>query len=340
MKTVMITAVGQTALTDTPEPVPAENEVKIRVHCVGLCGSDLSTFRGQNAMAPFPRIPGHEIGGEIVETGQGVTRYAVGDRVVVLPYTECGTCAACRNGRANACEHNQTLGVQRDGALRAFITVPQGKVIVCNNLGYEHLALVEPLSVGMHVARRARVDVGEDVVVFGCGVIGLGAIAAASGKGGRVVAVDIDDRKKDIALACGADRFFNSQENDLSDLAADLDNGRGPAVVIEAAGVAATYRAAIDLVAFTGRVAYVGYAKKDVVYDTSLFVKKELDILGARNAAMQDFTGVLRLLEKGHYPLARLITATYPLEETGRALENWSNDPGSVVKTVIAVRAM
>lgn len=338
MKTLMITAVGQTALDDIPEPIPAAGEVKIRVHRVGLCGSDLSTFRGQNAMAPFPRIPGHEIGGEIVKTGNGVTHCAVGDRVAVLPYTECGTCAACRNGRANACEHNQTLGVQRDGALCAFITVPQSKVIVCNNLGYDHLALVEPLSVGMHVARRTGVDVGEDVVVFGCGVIGLGAIAASAGKGGRVVAVDIDDRKKDIALACGADQFCNSRENSLADLAASLDGGRGPAVVIEAAGVEATYRAAVDLVAYTGRVAYVGYAKKDVAYNTGLFVKKELAILGARNATMQDFTGVLHLLEMGHYPLDRLITGTYPLKEAGKALENWSDDPGSVVKTIIAIQ--
>lgn len=338
MKALMITAASQTALTDIPEPVPTAGEVKIRVRRVGLCGSDLSTFRGQNAMAPFPRIPGHEIGGEIVETGNGVTSCATGDRVVVLPYTECGGCAACRNGRANACEHNQTLGVQRDGALCAFITVPQSKVIVCNNLGYDHLALVEPLSVGMHVARRAGVDVGEDVVVFGCGVIGLGAIAAAAGKGGKVVAVDIDDRKKDIALACGADRFFNSRESSLADLGVSLDGGRGPAVVIEAAGVADTYRAAIDLVAYTGRVAYVGYAKKDVAYDTGLFVKKELAILGARNATLRDFTGVLHLLEKGHYPLDRLITGAYPLEEAGKALENWSSDPGSVVKTVIAIQ--
>lgn len=336
MKALLITAAGATALTDIPAPAVAAGQVKIRVHRVGLCGSDLSTYRGQNAMAPFPRIPGHEIGGEIIELGEGVTRCAPGDRVVVLPYTECCSCAACRNGRVNACEHNQTLGVQRDGALCASIVVPESKVIVCNSLGYEHLALVEPLAVGMHVARRAGIDVGERVVVFGCGVIGLGAIAAAAGMGGRVIAVDIDNRKKDIALACGADEFFNSRERDIAELAA-LDGGRGPAVVIEAAGVAETYRAAIEVVAFTGRVAYVGYAKKEVSYDTSLFVKKELNIMGARNATMRDFEAVLSLLEQGRYPLDRLITGRYPLQDAGKALEAWSSDPGGVVKSLIEV---
>lgn len=336
MKTLMITATGQTAMSDIPEPTPSAGEVKVRVHRVGLCGSDLSTYRGQNAMAAFPRIPGHEIGGEVVEVGAGVSRCKAGDKIVVLPYTECGDCAACRNGRINACENNQTLGVQREGALCDFILARENKIIVCNNLGYDHLALVEPLSVGMHVARRAGIEVGDSVVVFGCGVIGLGAVAAAAGMGGRVVAVDIDNRKKDIALACGADSFFNSRERQAAELAA-MNGGRGPDVVIEAAGVAETYRTAVDIVSFTGRVAYVGYAKKEVSYDTTQFVKKELDIRGARNATMRDFAAVLSLLEQGRYPLDRLITGKYPLADTGKALQHWSEDPGSVIKSIIEI---
>lgn len=337
MKTLVIEAAGKTALIDRPDPVPGPHEVKLRVRRVGLCGSDLSTYLGRNAMAAFPRVPGHEIGGEVVAVGEGVSNCAVGDKVVVLPYTECGGCAACRNGRANACEFNQTLGVQRDGALAAHLVVAANKILVCNNLEYDELALVEPLAVGMHVVRRAGVDVGDEVVVFGCGLIGLGAVAAAAGKGGRVTAVDIDDRKKDMALACGADRFVNGKDADLEALAKSMDGGRGPAVVIEAAGVAQMFRKAVDMVAYTGRVAYVGYAKSEVAYDASLFVKKELDLRGARNAAMRDFSAVLSLLEQGKYPLERLITARYPLEKAGDALEDWARDPGGVIKFVVEV---
>lgn len=337
MQALTLIDAKKTALRDLPEREPRSHEVKIRVHRVGLCGSDLNAYRGLLGLVSFPRVPGHEVSGEVVAVGREVDTCRVGDKVAVLPYTECGRCAACRTGRANACENNQTLGVQRDGALAATLIVAGDKVLVRNAMSYDQLALVEPLAVGMHAARRTGVDVGEHVVVFGCGVIGLGAIAAAASKGGRVTAVDIDDRKRDVALACGADAFFNSRSGSVTDMAKTLDDGRGPAVVIEAVGSDIAFRQAVDIVAFAGRVAYVGYGKKEVAYDTSLFVKKELDIRGSRNAMLQDFIGVLSLFEHGKYPEDQLISAHYPLERAGEALAHWDSDPGSVIKILVDV---
>jgi 2-desacetyl-2-hydroxyethyl bacteriochlorophyllide A dehydrogenase len=335
MKALAIESVGRTKFCDVEKRDAGSGEVEVRVARVGLCGSDLNTFRGLNPLVSLPRIPGHEIGGEIAAVGDGVDRCRVGDRVLVLPYTACGECSSCRSGRPNACRHNQTLGVQRDGGLSTSIVVPAAKVMVCNHLSFDQSALVEPLTIGMHAARRAAVSVGEHVVVLGCGIIGLGAAAAAAAMGGRVVAVDVDDRKRDIALACGAERFVNSREDDLAELAAELDDGRGPAVVIEAVGSDQTFADAVRLVAFAGRVVYIGYAKKPVSYETALFVMKELDIRGSRNATATDFAAVLSLIERGRYPMEKFVSVHYPFASAGQAFEDWAADPGSVTKILI-----
>ncbi|MFT4173707.1 MAG: zinc-binding alcohol dehydrogenase family protein [Rhodocyclaceae bacterium] len=337
MQAVTIQNPGQVGLTDVDAREPGAGEVKLRVVCVGLCGSDLNTYRGLNPLVSYPRIPGHEIGGEVVAIGADVTRCKVGDRVVVLPCTECGECSACRNGRPNACRYNQTLGVQRHGGMSESLVIPAHKTLVCNQLDFDELALVEPLSVGMHAARRAQITVGETVAIFGCGVIGLGAMAGAAAMGARVVAIDIDARKRDIALACGASRFVNSRKEDLTALAQQLDDGRGPAVVIEAVGNDATFVEAVRLAAFAARVVYVGYAKKPVSYDSSLFVMKELDIRGSRNATATDFAAVLSLLEQGRYPTRQIVSAHYPLARAADAFADWAGDPGAFTKILIDI---
>jgi 2-desacetyl-2-hydroxyethyl bacteriochlorophyllide A dehydrogenase len=337
MRALAIEAVGRTKMCTVEKRTAGPGEVDVGIARVGLCGSDLNTFRGLNPLVSLPRIPGHEIGGEVVAVGAGVTRCRVGDRVLVLPYTACGECSSCRSGRPNACRHNQTLGIQRDGGLSTSIVLPDTKVMVCNHLSFDQLALVEPLTIGMHAARRAAISVGEHVVVLGCGIIGLGAAVAASAMGGRVVAVDVDSRKRQVALACGAERFVNSREEDLAKIAADLDDGRGPAVVIEAVGSDQTFADAVRFAAFAGRVVYIGYAKKPVSYETSLFVMKELDIRGSRNATAADFAAVLSLIERGRYPTDRLVSAHYPFASAGQAFDDWAADPGGVTKILIDV---
>lgn len=215
------------------------------------------------------------------------------------------------------------------------LTMPAHKVIVCNALTVDELALVEPLAVGLHAARRAQINVGEWVAVIGCGVIGLGAIAAASAMGARVIAIDIDDRKQNIALACGARRFLNSQQSDVVAELAQLNDERGPDVVIEAVGNQQTIEQSVDLAAFSGRVVYVGYAKKPVSYQSATFLMKELDIRGSRNATVADFRAVLALMESGRYPVKKLVSAHYPLDQAGRAFSDWANDPGAYTKILI-----
>ena len=334
MKALIISKAGETGYIERPQPEPADGEVLLRVKRLGFCGTDLNTFRGLNPLVTYPRVPGHEIAAEVAEVTPGVPdRIKVGMETTLVPYTTCGHCASCRSGRVNACRNNQTLGVQRDGAFTEFITVPWQKLVRSEKLSLVEHALVEPLSVGFHAVERGRVDGDDTVLVFGCGMIGLGAISGAGlMRGSRVIAVDIDEAKLALARRAGATETINSKTENLHEKVQALTGGEGSAVIIEAVGSPATFRAAVDEVSFAGRVVYIGYAKEPVSYETKFFVMKELDILGSRNATMKNFTDVISLLESGRYPVKETITRTVPFSRAGEALADWAANPACVTK--------
>ncbi len=334
MKALAITEPGRTAILAIPKPAPANGEVLIEVRRVGYCGSDLNTFRGFNPLVTYPRIPGHEIAGVVAAVSDGVPdALKIGTTVTVLPYSTCGTCPSCRSGRTNACRCNQTLGVQRDGALTEFIRVPWQKVIWSQRLGLAEHALVEPLSVGFHAVERGRVTASDTVLIFGCGMIGLGAISgAALSRGARVIAVDIDDQKLRLARLAGATDLINSRTEPLHEKVLALTGGDGPSVAIEAVGSPTTFRAAVEEASFAGRVVYIGYVKEPVSYETKYFVMKELDILGSRNATRENFSAVIEVLEAGRYPVRETITSTVPFAQAGEALADWAAHPQHVTK--------
>jgi threonine dehydrogenase-like Zn-dependent dehydrogenase len=334
MKALVITEAGKTSYIERSQPTPAPGEVLLQINRLGYCGTDLNTFRGFNPLVTYPRIPGHEIGAVIAEVATGVpAQFKPGMETTVLPYTTCGKCPSCRSGRVNACRSNQTLGVQRDGAFTEFIAVPWQKLVRSEKLSLVEHTLVEPLSVGFHAVERGRVTSADTVMVFGCGMIGLGAISgAALLRGARVVAVDVDDAKLLLAKKAGAAETINSKTENLHEKLQALTNGDGSDVVIEAVGLPATFRAAVDEVSFAGRVVYIGYAKEAVSYETKYFVMKELDIMGSRNATMQNFSDVIKVLESGRYPVKETITSTVPFIEAGTALAGWAADPSRVTK--------
>lgn len=333
MKLLQITQPGESQLIERPVPEPGPGEVLLKVQTVGYCGTDLSTFRGANPLVQYPRIPGHEVAGVVEEFGPGVTTdLAVGQHVLVFPYTECGRCTACQAGRPNCCQHNQTLGVQRDGALAEYACLPVEKLIAAPGLSDRDLALVEPLTVGAHAVARGQANEEDTVLVFGCGAIGLGVIAAAASRGARVIAVDIDDEKLALGMKCGATEHINSQTEDLTKRVQQLTDGHGPHLVIEAVGLPQTFRAAVDLVGFAGRVVYVGYAKAAVVYETKFFVMKELDIRGSRNALRADFDAVIQMLQSGSLPVDEIVNRTTSLDDACEALQQWADNPQAVTK--------
>ena len=336
MKAVQIVAPYEMQVVDMEQPKPQAGEVLVKMCFVGDCGSDLNTYLGRNPMVQLPVIPGHEIGGQIAELGEGVpASLKVGQTVTINPYTNCGTCSSCLSGRVNACQFNQTLGVQRNGAMSDYIVVPWQKVIPADGVTPRDAALIEPMSVGFHAVDRAQVTDLDVVMVIGCGMIGVGAIVRAALRGATVIAADIDDEKLALAKELGAKYAINTMTEDVHARLQALTNGHGPNVVIEAVGSPVTYRAAVEEVAFTGRVVYIGYAKSDVSYTTKLFVQKELDIRGSRNALPADFRAVINYLQLGACPTDELISAVVSAEEASEAMQQWAATPAKVFRILV-----
>lgn len=211
MKAIQITAPSEMKVVDIEKPVLEPGEVLVKIKYVGFCGSDLNTFLGRNPMVKLPVIPGHEVGAVIEAVGKDVPdSLKPGMSVTVNPYTNCGKCASCRNGRVNACEHNETLGVQRNGAMCEYIALPWSKIIPAHRIPPRDCALIEPMSVGFHAVSRAQVTDIDIVMVIGCGMIGMGAIVRSALRGATVIAVDLDDEKLELAKRIGAHHTINS----------------------------------------------------------------------------------------------------------------------------------
>jgi threonine dehydrogenase-like Zn-dependent dehydrogenase len=334
MNALVLQKPGQASIETVPEPVVGSADVLLKVRMVGFCGSDLNSFRGLNPLVSYPRILGHEVSATVIRGVDSALRS--GTDVALSPYTSCGQCASCQRKRPNACQFNQTLGVQRDGALSEFIAVPREKLYPAK-LNPKELCLVEPLTVGFHAVSRGRVTANDRVAVFGCGGVGLGAIAGSASRGARTICIDVDDEKLALAQRAGGTHTINSAQDRLDDRLLEMTDGRGPDVVIEAVGTPSTFRAAVDVVAFTGRVVYIGYAKETVGYETRLFVQKELDILGSRNAGPEDFAAVIGMLEAGKFPVDEAVSVIVSLDEAPGALRSWSENPSRFKKIMVSL---
>lgn len=337
MKAVIFDAPEKVRITDKPEPSLLPDEVLLKINLVGLCGTDLNIYKGKMPLVSYPRIPGHEISAVIVDKGVEVpSSIVVGNTATINPYTSCGKCSACRASRFNTCKYNQTMGVQRDGAMLQYLAVPYRKVLQSNKLSAHQLALVEPLSVGYHAANRARVASNETVLVLGCGMVGIGAILASLRKKAIVIAADIDATKLETMKRLGAHYTIDNNNPDALKQIMDITNGEGVNATIEAVGSAYTFRQSIDACGFAARAVYVGYANADISLDTSQIVKKELDVLGSRNA-LNEFQDVIDMLEEGIFDTEMLISRVYPMQEIDEAFQYWKNKPGEVIKILTQI---
>ncbi|MGQ9513858.1 MAG: zinc-binding alcohol dehydrogenase family protein [Thermoproteota archaeon] len=338
MKAISIHQPKVIKIVEIPEPKMRPDELLIEIRYVGLCGSDLSAYRGISPFVTYPRIPGHEASGIIISKGEEVPENVkIGAAVTSLPYTNCGTCPSYKLCRFNACQYNQTLGVQRDGALNERISIPYRKVYSSDVLTLQELALVEPLSIGYHATNRGRVSEADTVLVLGCGAIGLGAIAAASQKGADVIAVDIEDRKLANAINFGARNTINLERDDISIRMRDLTKGEGASVVIEAVGSPQTFRMAIEQVSFAGRVVFIGYTKEEVSLQTNLIVSKELDVYGSRNA-LNVFSQVIRMMEERRKPFKEMISSIIHFRDAAKAFAEWDSSPQKFTKILIELQ--
>ena len=337
MKALFLTQVGKSEVFEIDKPIPKSGEVLLKVEMVGFCGGDLNGFKGLFPLQEYPNILGHEVGAVIEELGEDVPLHLrIGSKVTLYPYLACGTCVACRKGRPNACKTNKTMGVRRPGAMTRYVCAPWQDLFFSDQLSVRELALAEPLTVGFHAVARGRVDSQDIVAVLGCGIVGLGAVAAAVNRHATVIAIDLDDTKLAIARKIGALNTINPSKEDLHQRLQEITNGDGPDVIIEAVGSPSTYRSAVEEVAFLGRVVCIGYAKAPVEFNTSLFVQKEIEILGSRNCVgKSDFPEVLSYLESKKFPVDDVISKVISIDEGPATLKSWAGNPQGIIKIMI-----
>lgn len=340
MKAILLEKPGHFERIDVAEPdAPGPGDVLVRVHRVGICGTDISGYLGKMPFYSYPRIPGHELGVEVVEVGAGVENVKPGDRCSVEPYINCQECFACRRGNSNCCENLQVLGVHTDGGLRPHFIVPARKLHRSEKLTLEQLALVETLGIGCHAVDRGHPAAGEHVLVIGAGPIGLSVIEFAKIARARVTVLDMNvARLKFCKNTMGVDHVveFKGDGSEVQALK-DITDGVLPTVVIDATGSSKSMSNALNYVAFTGRLVYVGITTDEVHFPHPLMHRREMTLFASRNSLPADFGRIIGLIESGQIDTRPWITHRTPFEELIGAFPSYTKPETGVIKAVVEV---
>lgn len=315
--------------------IEAEDDVLIKVKAAGICGSDVSIYRGTSPVATYPRVIGHEFTGEVVETGSGVTGLNSGDHVVVNPVCNCGTCRVCQKGRGNVCANLKVMGVHLDGGYREYVKVPAKNVFkVSDSLPWEISAIVEPYTVAAQVVGRGGVEEGDTVLICGSGQIALTILQVCNILGASCIMTDLIDERLERAVEFGAAHVINSGREDVVAKVRELTDGIGADVAIDAACVGKTLEQAALAVRPAGVVVTMGF--KDVQAPISEFniTSRELDIRGSR-LNNNKFPQVIQWFEEGKLDPTRIITDRIPFTEIEKGFQKLKDDPENTMKIIL-----
>ena len=336
MKTVTLDQPFQFTLGETPEPSRCEpGEALVRVHRVGICGTDIHAYRGRQPYFSYPRIIGHELGVEIVEVGLNERGLKAGDRCSVEPYLNCGHCIACRHGKTNCCISLQCLGVHTDGGMRELIKVPVTKLHKSDTLGLDQLALVETLGIGSHAVDRAMLGMGEYVLVIGAGPIGLSVIQFARLAEVKLIVLDVNAQRLDFARRqFGVDYIVNAQDNPLARVM-EITDGDLPTVVFDATGSGESMMGAFQYVAHGGRLVFVGLMQGDITFSDPFFHRREMTILSSRNSLPANFTRIIALMESGRVNTDPWITHRASADALPELFPKWVSPESGMLKGIV-----
>ena len=335
MEAIVCREPGTFELFERERPVPGTDEVLLRIHRVGICGTDLHAFQGNQAYFTYPRILGHELSAEIVATDAPSPGRDVGDRVIIMPYVSCGHCVACRAGKTNCCRNIAVLGVHADGGMQQYISVPQSLVIPAGSLSHDEIAIVEPLAIGAHALRRAAVREGDTLAVVGCGPIGIGIAALARLQGCRVIALDTNPHRLEFVRE-RIDIPDTVQVGDgAAECVADLTGGDLARVVFDATGHRGALESGIQYMSHGGSYVLVGLSKGELTFSHPAIHAKESSILCSRNATRDDFLAVRAALESGGFPTEEYITHRAGHRELIARFGEWLKPETGVIKAMV-----
>ena len=338
MKAVVLQSPGSLRLADVAPPGElGSNQALVRVHRVGICGSDLHAFEGTQNYVTYPRIIGHELGVEIVEMGSAGAEsdLTVGDLCAVQPYLSCGRCIACRRGKPNCCVNLDVLGVHRDGGMQEVMIVPLEKLHASEVLSAESLALVEMLSVGAHAVERAELEPSDTVLIVGAGPIGLSVAEFASLSDATVIIAEVDESRLEFCQEHAAARLCLDAAEDLLPQLREAFSGDLPTAVFDATGSARSMRAAFRYVAPGGRLILVGHVPGEIAFRDPDFHSRELTLLASRNATRSDFGSVIDVLESGRIDVGSWVTHVVSPEEITQEFEHWLDPRSGVFKALL-----
>jgi 2-desacetyl-2-hydroxyethyl bacteriochlorophyllide A dehydrogenase len=334
MDVVVCREPGTLVIEQRPVPEPGPGEVLVRVRRVGMCGTDMHIYRGVQPYLSYPRVMGHELSGEIVETPEG-SDLKPGEPVYVVPYFSCGECSACRKERSNCCLFLTVLGVHRDGGLAEYVCVPERFVFSARGISLDEAAMIEFLAIGAHAVRRADIKPRQRVLVSGSGPIGIACALFAKLRGGEVVVVD--SRPERLALC--RDKLGIAQVlNPSPELAASLSTITGGDmfdVVFDATGNPQAMEQGFRYIAHGGTYVLVSVVNADIKFSDPEFHKREATLLGSRNATAEDFALVLKSMRAGLIPTGELRTHRVSLQELPAIMDRWLKPESQVIKAMV-----
>ncbi|WP_110650654.1 zinc-binding alcohol dehydrogenase family protein [Salinicola peritrichatus] len=338
MQVVVCSKPNEMAVIDKPVPACASGEALVAIRRIGICGTDIHAFGGNQPYFVYPRVLGHELSGEVVATADDVDTGLVGQAVYVIPYLHCGECRACRRGRTNCCQHLEVVGVHRDGGMAEYLNVPAAHLVPVPSLTPEQLALVECQAIGAHAVRRGQVERDELVVVVGAGPIGIGVLQVAKSRGARVAMVDTNRQRLDLCRdELGADVVWHAIDDDVVAEIEAINDGALADVVFDATGNPEAMNRGFDLAGHGGRYVLVSIVKADITFSDPDFHKKELTLLASRNATREDFETVTRLMASGELKTDPLITHRGQLEDLPELMPKWCAPDSGVIKAMVTL---
>ncbi|MCL4116259.1 UNVERIFIED_CONTAM: hypothetical protein GTU68_048570 [Idotea baltica] len=335
MKAIVCKEPGQLESIEIPIPKRREGETLLKIKSIGICGTDLHAYAGNQVYFTYPRILGHEISAEIAELDPDAPdELSIGQQVVVIPYLHCGTCHACKIGRTNCCSTLKVFGVHIDGCMQEFFSCPTDLLLPAAHLSSHEMAIVEPLCIGAHAVRRAKVSAGDCVVVSGCGPIGAGIVWSAKAAGAKVIALDLDQRRLSFCVKeLGADHAITAGQ-DVEEVLKEYTNGRMAQVVFDATGIKKPMEKAIDYLSPGGTYVLVGLHRGDLSFSHPSIHGRELTIMCSRNATKGDFLHVIEQMKSPGFPSNQYITHAVPSPDIVDQFGTWRESSNHIMKVI------
>ncbi len=325
---------GKFMLKQKAPPQALEGEALLKIRKIGICGTDLHAYAGNQPFFSYPRILGHELAASILEIDQHPVLKA-GDNVVVMPYLSCGSCIACRRGKSNCCSSMKVLGVHTDGGMQEIISLPTDLLIPAPRLSLDEMAIVEPLAIGAHALRRANILTDEFVLVIGCGPIGLGLLKQVQLMGAKAIAMDVNEQRLQFASGeMGIPHVIKADDQALAVLSEITDKDL-PTAVFDATGNRRALEAGPRYMAHGGRYILVGLSQDRLTFSHPEIHAKETAIICSRNATKEDFSQVISVLNEHNFPTTSFINHSVPFHQMIKNFDTWLAPETGVIKAMV-----